>query len=75
MGPATHGRENAASRVVEALQCRQNADMPIQEVTLVTNDESRQLDNNIPVNELPLMASYTHMRENKVSSLCIAARA
>lgn len=50
MGPATHGRENAASSVVvEALQCRQNADMPIPEVMVVTNDKSRQLDNNIPV--------------------------
>lgn len=27
-----------------------NADMPIPEVTLVTNDKGRQLDNNIPVN-------------------------
>lgn len=50
MGPATHGRENAASSVVEALQCRQNADMPIPEVTLDANNKSRQLDNNIPVN-------------------------
>lgn len=43
--------ENAlSSAVVEALQCRQNADMPITEVIVVTNDKKRQLDNSIAVN-------------------------
>lgn len=45
MGPAAPGREKAASSELEALQCRQNADMPITEVMVVTNDKSRQLDN------------------------------
>lgn len=49
MGPAALGRGNAASSVVEAPQCRQNADMPITEVMVVTNDNSRQLDNSIAV--------------------------
>lgn len=53
MGPAALGRENAASSVVEALQCRQNADMPITEVMVVTNDK-RQLDKKTKtVMELP----------------------
>jgi len=49
MGPAALGREIAASSVVEALQCRQNADMPITDVMVVTNDKRRQLNNTIAV--------------------------
>lgn len=49
MGPAALGRGNAESSVVEAPQCRQNADMPITEVMVVTNDSNRQLDNSIGV--------------------------
>lgn len=49
MGPAALGRGNAARSAVAALQCRQNADMPITEVMVVTNDNGRQLDNSIAV--------------------------
>lgn len=50
MGPAALGRGNAESSVVEeAPQCRQNADMPITEVMVVTNDNGRQLDNSVAV--------------------------
>lgn len=49
MGLAALGRENAASSVAETLQCRQNADMPITEVMVVTNDKNRQLDKSIAV--------------------------
>lgn len=48
-GPCCSWEKNAASSVVEALQCRQNADMPITEVMVVTNDKRRQLDNSIAV--------------------------
>lgn len=47
MGPAALGRGSAPSGVEEAPQCRQNADMPITEVMVVANDNSRQLDNSI----------------------------
>lgn len=43
------GEKTLLSSVVEALQCRQNADMPITEVMVVTNDKKRQLDNTIAV--------------------------
>lgn len=48
-GPCRSWEKNAASSVVEALQCRQNADMPITAVVVVTNDKRRQLDNSIAV--------------------------
>lgn len=72
MGPAALGRENVASSVVEALQCRQNADMPITEVMVVTNDKKRQLDNSIPVMQPPLTHSYMHTQTNKHLGLDIA---
>lgn len=63
MGPAALGRENATSGVVEALQCRQNADTPIPQVVVVTNDKRRQLDQTITV-MLTLLLSSTHIHQH-----------